>query len=294
MRNVIYVLSIMIVLPMLACAKESADITVSTPVTVNDQSSVVATVTPSTVGTTTTETQSSGAQTIKENEVTEVPASTSSGSQDSTNAPVDLVSKFVSGRDYMTLVPAKPTSSPTDVVEVTELFMYSCPHCYSFEPFIQTWLAKDKPADVAFVRIPANFNEMAIVHTRAFYALQAMGVLDQALHQAIFDEYHNNKNRLKDKQAVANFVAKQGVDSKVFLETYDSFGVNASFRKAEELAQSYRANSVPLIVINGRYVISGKMAGTEQKFADTMNYLVELEQQRLAAEQQAKTKVKAN
>ena len=50
---------------------------------------------------------------------------------------------------------------PTDgggKIEVIEFFWYGCPHCYSLEPFVNSW-AKSVPKDVVFKRVPAVPNE---------------------------------------------------------------------------------------------------------------------------------------
>ena len=43
-------------------------------------------------------------------------------------------SKFVAGQDYEVVKPAQPTSAGPGEVEVLEFFMYTCLHCFNFEP----------------------------------------------------------------------------------------------------------------------------------------------------------------
>ena len=52
---------------------------------------------------------------------------------------------FQEGKDYFRFAVAQPTSSPPDQVEVAEAFMYSCPHCFAFEPEIARWVAHKPP-----------------------------------------------------------------------------------------------------------------------------------------------------
>ena len=40
-------------------------------------------------------------------------------------------------------------------IEVLEFFWYGCPHCFTLEPHMQTWL-KQIPKDVYFLRTPSN------------------------------------------------------------------------------------------------------------------------------------------
>ena len=46
---------------------------------------------------------------------------------------------------------------------------------------------------MSFVRLPVNFNPVAALHMRAYYAAETLGVLD-SIHQAFFDEIHVKKN----------------------------------------------------------------------------------------------------
>ena len=62
--------------------------------------------------------------------------------------------RFQLGTHYDRLSPTQPTSSSPDQVEVAEVFWYGCPHCYTFDPFLENWKS-DIPDNVNFVRIPA-------------------------------------------------------------------------------------------------------------------------------------------
>ena len=60
---------------------------------------------------------------------------------------VTSVQAQASDRTFM----AMPRPIPTDVaagkIEVVEFFWYGCPHCYSLEPYIESW-QKRQPDDV--------------------------------------------------------------------------------------------------------------------------------------------------
>ncbi len=180
--------------------------------------------------------------------------------------------QFEAGKDYRVLTPAQPTSSPPDQIEVAEVFMYSCVHCFNFESFVNEWEA-NKPANVNFIRIPASFNPMARFHTKVFYTVETMGLQDQ-LHEAIFKEYHVNKNRLDNESKLRKFLTEQGVDAEAFLSTMKSFAVDTKVRKADTLARRYQITSVPTIVINGKYVTQASMTRSFPRLRDVMNELV--------------------
>ncbi|MEM9057383.1 MAG: thiol:disulfide interchange protein DsbA/DsbL [Pseudomonadota bacterium] len=179
---------------------------------------------------------------------------------------------FVQGKDFRALPSAQPTSSSPDSVEVAEVFMYSCPHCYSLEPFVKSYKSS-MPANVSFVRIPANFNAMARQHSRAFYAAEALGVTDE-VHEAFFQEIHVRKNRLANEDALVKFFASQGVDGEEFRAAMNSFSVDTNLRRADDLARRYKITSVPALVVNGKYVTQASMAGSMPRLRQILDYLV--------------------
>lgn len=179
---------------------------------------------------------------------------------------------IVEGRHYRVLTPAQGTSSPPDKVEVAEVFMYSCPHCYSFEPFITSYV-EQKPSYVSFVRVPASFNAVARTHAKAYYAAESLGVLED-VHTDFFREFHQRRNRLASDDAILSFLADQGVDREQAKQALTSFAVDTKLRQADTLVRRYRIDSVPALVINGKYVTSGSMAGNMDKLREVVDYLV--------------------
>ena len=158
---------------------------------------------------------------------------------------------FEEGVNYEAIEPAPEVGKPGDRIEVNEFFMWSCPHCYHFEPFVKAWL-KHKPKDVDFVRIPAMFGGSANLHGKAFYALQSIGELDR-VSDAFFHEIHENRNRLKTRDALDAFLASQGVDMEKFRAAMNSFAVATKANRAAALMRRYGVRGVPALVVDGRY-----------------------------------------
>lgn len=183
--------------------------------------------------------------------------------------------QFTEGTDYTRYTTAQPTQSPPDTVEVIEFFMHSCPHCATLEPYVERWVS-NKPSNVSFVRIPVSFNKMAAVHMRAYYAAEALGVTED-IHTDFFNEIHVKKNHLADERSLAAFFEKHGVDKEKFLGTMESFAVDSMTRKAQSIAARYRIQSVPTMVVNGKYSTDGRRAGSYQRMFQIIDYLVEKE-----------------
>ena len=169
---------------------------------------------------------------------------------------------FEAGKHYAVLTPPQPTSTSPGKVEVTEIFMFGCPGCFGFEPYIRTWLAK-KPDYINFVRLPAQWSSHpeSPLHARAYYTAEALGKLG-TFEEDFFNEVHRNGNVLDTEAKLVAFFTAHGVDEAAFKSTFNSFAVNTKLKRAEELVQRYRVQSTPSVVVNGKYLTVGRMAGS--------------------------------
>jgi thiol:disulfide interchange protein DsbA len=165
--------------------------------------------------------------------------------------------KFREGVDYFRLVPTQPTIGSADRIEVSEFFMYSCPHCFTIDATVEQWAADLDPG-VRFMRVPAIFNRVAQTHAQLFYAaelLAADGTLKDltAFHNTVFVEFHNRGNRLLNEDAVRRLFDRFGVPAAAFDKAWSSFPVDQKMRVASDLVRRYGVNAVPAFVVNGKY-----------------------------------------
>ena len=163
-----------------------------------------------------------------------------------------------SGERYSTLQEPQPTLG-AGKVEVIEFFWYGCPHCYQLEPAITKWLV-NPPKGVVFKRVPAAPSDRWAEMATVYYTLEAMGVLDR-LHLRIFEALHKEKLRLDQKQVREAWLVSQGINLKNYLEVERSFTVVTNVQRAKQLTRAYRVDSVPRVVIGGRYATSPEQAG---------------------------------
>lgn len=170
--------------------------------------------------------------------------------------------KFKEGTNYQKLVPAQPTAAAPDKVEVVEVFWYGCGHCYALDPSLETWKAKNKPAYVELVRVPGMWNDTLRMHARIFYTAELLGKLDE-LHTPIFREIHANGNPLNTVEKVTAFFRSHGVNTDEFQRVFSSFEVESKLQRADFLNRRYRIDSVPTIIVNGKYKTDVGMAGGE-------------------------------
>ena len=176
------------------------------------------------------------------------------------------------GKDFRLLDKKVPSDAPAGKIEVIEFFWYSCPHCNAFEPKLNAWLKK-LPPDVYFHRVPVAFRDDFVPQQRLYYALEAMGKVDE-LHDKVFNEIHVNHQPTNKEDTILAFVAKNGVDRAKFQELYNSFSVSAKARRAKQLQDLYQVDGVPALCIGGRYYTDGSLAGNMDHALQVVDYLV--------------------
>ncbi len=155
------------------------------------------------------------------------------------------------GNQYLRLQNPQPVDTGKKI-EVIEFFSYGCPHCGEFEPILQGWL-KTVPPDVQFRRIPVMFQERWIPLAKIYYTLEALGE-ESRLSPDVFVALHAKGMPLWQDKTFFDWAASQGLDRKKVEDMYNSFGIGGKVKRAQMVAQAYKIQSVPLIVVDGKFV----------------------------------------
>lgn len=179
---------------------------------------------------------------------------------------------YAEGTHYDTLSKAQPVSTG-DKVEVRELFWYGCPHCFTFEPYIQRW-QESMPDNTQYVAMPALFRKDWEFHARAYYTFEALGMIDK-LHEPFFEAIHKDQTHFHEIGELVKFTDKHGVDSDLVKDTFDSFAVETKIRQGKAALPGYEATGVPAIIIDGKYRSSVQQAGGEEELLKVINFLVD-------------------
>ena len=164
-----------------------------------------------------------------------------------------------SGVDYRTLDKPQQTDVAASKVEVLEFFWYGCPHCSALEPSLEAWVKKQGDA-IVFKRVPVAFRASFVPQQRMYYALEAMGKVEE-MQKKIFAAIHGERKALDNDVAITEFMVKNGIDKQKFLDLYNSFSVQAKARRASQLQEMYRIDGVPTLTIGGRYVTTPSIIG---------------------------------
>jgi thiol:disulfide interchange protein DsbA len=166
----------------------------------------------------------------------------------------------VAGKDYVEISNGTPPDPTSKQIVVEEFFNYICPACFSFEPLLLSWTAK-LPPYAKLEHVPATFRPDFMVYAHAYYAAEALGLVDKT-HAAVYEAIHVThklpaEGDKIDEDKIAAFYANYGVDKAQFLSTMKSFGVETKVRRATERMRRSQVPSTPTLVVNGRYLVRG-------------------------------------
>ena len=171
-----------------------------------------------------------------------------------------------------TLLNAPLGVSSGDKIEVAELFWYGCGHCFSLEPQVNAW-KKDIPDNVAFVKVPAIFSKRWEFHGKAFYTMEALGVLEEA-NDAFFHRIHVEKKPVNDLDALVKFMADYGKTANDVTSAFNSFAIDTKLRNAKTITAKSTATGVPAFLVDGKYHTSVSLAGSTTNLFNVIDQLI--------------------
>ncbi|PLW84374.1 disulfide bond formation protein DsbA [Kineobactrum sediminis] len=185
------------------------------------------------------------------------------------------------GTHYDLITPAIRTADPGRV-EVVEFFWYGCGHCYTFEPLVSRW-KESLPEDVIFTGSPAIWNKPMELHAAMFYVADVLGVSDK-MHTVLFQAMNVDGKRLASEAAIRDVFTANGVAADDFNKALKSFGVSSQVRQANSRARAAQITGTPEMMVNGKYRISTRKAGSQANMLKIADYLIEKERALLSAD----------
>jgi thiol:disulfide interchange protein DsbA len=196
---------------------------------------------------------------------------------------------WAEGVHYERIERPVPTSTPGKV-EVTEVFSYGCPYCYSALPLAER-IRGSLPAYAEMSYVHASFipAEGWPMLQRAYVTAKALGIAE-AQHKAMFEaiwetgelplfdpQTHRPAQPLPHIGYAAKFYAKHaGVSEEDFLARSRQPDIDEAVRRQDALVKAYGVSGTPSFVVNGKYRL-GKGIRSADDMVHVVNYLVGLE-----------------
>lgn len=147
---------------------------------------------------------------------------------------------------------------PPGMVEVAEVFAYTCPHCAHFSPMLDAW-AKQLPAHARLVLVPGVFSRDD-PWSRVFFAAQTAKSLP-VLHPRLFAAVHETGElpRNADAAQILAFAGRvQGSNATALkIAMADDATLLPKLKQAYEFGARSQIEGTPSLVIAGRYVVLG-------------------------------------
>ena len=147
---------------------------------------------------------------------------------------------------------------PPGMVEVAEVFAYTCPHCAHFSPMLEAW-AQKLPAHARLVLVPGVFSRDD-PWSRVFFAAQTAKSL-QVLHPRLFAAVHETGElpRNADAGQILAFAGRvQGSNAAALkVAMADDAALLPKLKQAYDFGARSQVEGTPSLVIAGRYLVLG-------------------------------------
>ena len=134
--------------------------------------------------------------------------------------------------------------------------------------------------DIYFVGIPAVWQTEMRLHAKAYYTAQALKIFD-VMHDVIFDAMNLEKEKLQNESEIASLFLAHGVTAEKFSKIFNSGTIEMAVDFAEKKQAQYRLRGTPEIVVNGKYRISGRTAGSPREMLKVATFLIDKERSEL-------------
>jgi protein dithiol oxidoreductase (disulfide-forming) len=167
-----------------------------------------------------------------------------------------------------------PRVASDERVEVIDFFFYACPYCNELAPLLDLWL-KRKPPDVVFRRVPVVRHDSWIPLAKIYYTLEAMGEAGR-LHGAVFHSYHDENLAMSQGEVIAAWAERHGLDADKFMAVYRSEEVLRKVEGARKMTRDYDIQSLPSLVVDGRYLTSSSMTRSVPQVISVLDDLIRL------------------
>ncbi len=96
------------------------------------------------------------------------------------------------------------------------------------------------------------------------------------MHDRVFHAVHRDKINLSNESILFDWIARQGVDKEKFINIYNSFTMQNQIARSKKMMRQYNLTGVPGLVVDGKYLVTGKKGGTMQDIIQSLNDVIEM------------------
>lgn len=179
------------------------------------------------------------------------------------------------GVDFAAIEGGRPYATPPGVVEVAEVFGYTCPACARFEAPLAGF-KRTLPKGARFVAVPAALGGHWLPYARAYFAAQALGVAERS-HAAMFRALHEDGTLPMSRpsaEELAGFYTAFGVPPARFVQAFNARTVDAQIDRTREWLMGTGLTGTPTLVVAGKWRVA---VGSPEQMLRTARWLVDRE-----------------
>ena len=156
-------------------------------------------------------------------------------------------------------------------IEMSEFFNYSCGHCYKFLETSKRLRSKFKDK-LLHKKFPIYWGNQTAFPAMAFYIADELGI-EEEFTQELFDtSFKLGVDIFQPK--VIKFLARDFKVGKEMTEGMQSASIKSKTDRSLELAQDYKANETPTIIINDILKVAPSMTnGSTEEMTDNLELI---------------------
>mgnify|MGYP004680935237 FL=1 len=177
--------------------------------------------------------------------------------------------EYKAGIDYE-IKNSKLTAKP----EIREFFSFFCPHCYLLEQTFSPLNKEFSPkADVVYNPVYQIGGELG-KRTQSAYAVAKKLGRENELRHLLFKRIKQTKGHLQPADDFDYLFEVMGINGSSYHQELKSAEVKALINDYNQKIAEYELNSVPQIIVNGKYQIILSNVQDEKDYKDLVSYLL--------------------
>lgn len=187
--------------------------------------------------------------------------------------PLPVITTLIKDRDFRVLPKALPTSADPNGKEVIIFFYYNSPWSAQAAKYLKAWEDEAGP-DVRFTWSPAVLADSWAYGARVFFALDLLD-RNPSLTYKLIEAYAQKQVIYGDTASLERWLSGQGVTPAQFDKAIDDDKVITRSTWVPPVMSLYTVQSVPSIVINGKYMVEGSADSNPALVVARARYIVD-------------------
>ena len=156
----------------------------------------------------------------------------------------------------------------SQVHDIYNFFSYACSHCNRFHPETEKLRQALKTKGHEMIDVPVMLDPSHVILSQTYFAFERLDRLkdlhEEFWHWLLFAEHKWTTTEDVNKDIIA-WVKDKGIAEETWVTALHHKDTLAKVEWAQKLAADYQLDGTPAIGVNGKYLTSPSMAGSNEK-----------------------------